>query len=178
VDRLHEKAKFKYLPLGEEIGFDGGWKMFEEWAEENDLFQEKKKEANEVFNWGSIKNLNESIFDDVVYELNKDVVVIFWNKDTKNLKEIKNKYMDYANRFKLNEHLVFAEMNLDKGEIQGINMDGNSEKVIIFPHKAKTKNSELLSDLKNEKKFIAFIKKYTSFDWVEPAEYEKPKDEL
>jgi len=35
-----------------------------------------------------------------------------------------------------------------------------------------------LSDLKNEKKFIAFIKKYTSFDWVEPAEYEKPKDEL
>ena len=178
VDRLHENPKFKYVPHGEEIAFDSGWKLFEEWAEENDLFQEKKKEAIEIFNWGNIKNLNSSNFDDVVYEVNKDVIVIFWNKDVKNLKEIKTRFIEYGNRFQENQHIVFAEMNLDKAEIEGIEIEGNSEKILIFPHKAKTKHAELLSDLKNEKKFVAFIKKHTSFDWVEPMEGKKIKEEL
>lgn len=178
VDRLHEKAKFKYLPFNEDLGFANGLKLFEEWAEENDLFQEKKKEENEISNWGNIANLNESTFNNIVYNIEKDVLVIFWNKELKNLKEIKKIFIDYNNRFKENQNLLFAEMGLDKNSIEGIELEG-SEKVMIYPSKNKRKGLELISDLKNEKKFIAFLKKQTSFDLIDSLSIsEKLKDEL
>ncbi len=178
VDRLNEKIKIKYSDFKEEIDFVKGLKLFEEWAEENDLFQEKKKEENEIYKWGTVKSLNESNFDEIVYDKNKDVVVIFWSKDLKSLKEIKSKFIDYSEKFKENQNLVFAELNLDKNTVEGLELEGNSEKVVFYPSKSKKKNVELLSNVKNEKKFITFLKKQTSFDWKEPIAIEKIKDEL
>ena len=176
VDRLKEKAKFKYLQFGEEIDFDKGKKLFEDWAEENDLFQEKKKEENEIFNWGNVKNLNETNFDRVVNDKNKDVVVIFWKQDIKSFKETKNKFTEYCKKFQENKNLVFGEFNLDKNKMEDIEFEENSEKVVFYPSKNKKKYMEFLSDVKNEKKFIAFIKKQSTFDWVDPTDTEK--DEL
>lgn len=162
VDRLHEKIKVNLMDLqGEDVDFVAGMRLFEKWAEENDLFQEKKKEELEFFYWENILNLNESNFNDIVFDDQKDVVVIFWNKETKGLKEIKSKFIEYKKLFINEENVVFCEMNLDKNKIEGIELEANEEKILFYSTKRKGKPVEYISNIRNEKKFAAFIQKYS-----------------
>ena len=93
-------------------------KFIKLWREKKLLpYYKSQKLENEFEN--SVKVLVGNTFEKNVFDLSKDVVVMFYNKWSKSYSEILEILERLANEFKENNTLVIAKINTAENEIQG-----------------------------------------------------------
>lgn len=156
--------------MNEEISFDSIVRFVDAWWRKYHK-EEEKIEINDGFN-ELVVALNNSNLKATISDENKDFVIINYNKTSENFKKIRSKWNEYANLFKENKKLVFTAFDQSKDIETDI-----KEKIVIVSNKHKKNKIIYEGDIENQYKFVAFIKKNFSFDWVD-IEKKNLKDDL
>ena len=103
-------------------------------------------------------------FEDLVKNNDKDVLVLFYDPDCDQCKDLMPIFEEAAEIVKKNMNIRLAKIDYTKNEFGNIQVD-NFPKLYYFENGAKFTNKEFDQN-KDLNGIIKFLKMYTSHDWV------------
>ncbi|EGR32783.1 prolyl 4- beta polypeptide, putative [Ichthyophthirius multifiliis] len=123
----------------------------------------------------NVVTLVGNTFEDMVIKSEKDVLVEFYAPWCGHCKKLEPIYEELARKLKDNSNLVLAKIDATNNEIAGIQINGYPS--IKFYAKGKKKTPIDHEGNREEKDIIEFIKKHTTYPWVEPQQEEQKKEQ-
>lgn len=159
--RIHDtKVELRNYIMNDTITEENVLKFVTAWSEAR-LKRHLKSEKPPIKQDGNVFTLVGEIFESVVLDKSKDVLIEFYAPWCEECKKIDQVFEELAKRLKKSNNLIIAKMDSTKNEIESLEIEGFPT-IKFWPASNKDKPIDYEDESRTMDDFIKFLHKYAS----------------